>query len=61
VARWTGGSIFDPDDGATYQLSATLQSDGSLHARIYKGIPLIGKTEVLQRVSARLPEDRCPR
>jgi uncharacterized protein (DUF2147 family) len=60
-AHWTGGSIRDLDDGSTYRLSATLQPDGSLHARIYLGTPLLGQTEILQRVSTRLPEDRCPR
>src|SRR3954453_13743957 len=39
-AKWTGGSIRDPDDGATYQLSAVLQPDGVLRSRIYKGIPI---------------------
>src|SRR5271156_1124412 len=35
-SEWAGGSILDPDDGATYQLAATLQPDGGLRARIYK-------------------------
>jgi uncharacterized protein (DUF2147 family) len=43
-SRWTNGSIFDPDDGKTYRLSASLQPDGLLHARIYIGIPLFGQT-----------------
>jgi uncharacterized protein (DUF2147 family) len=50
---WSGGSIYDPTDGNTYRLSATLQPDGTLRARIYRGIPLFGKTEILRRVQPR--------
>jgi uncharacterized protein (DUF2147 family) len=50
---WSGGSIYDPTDGNTYRLSATLQPDGTLHARIYQGVPWFGKTEVLRRVESR--------
>jgi uncharacterized protein (DUF2147 family) len=49
-AEWTNGSILDPNDGATYQLSAKLQPDGVLRARIYAGTPLIGKTKILRRI-----------
>jgi uncharacterized protein (DUF2147 family) len=51
--EWDGGSILDPDDGRTYRLSAVYEPDGTLHARIFKGIPLFGKTEVLERVDLR--------
>ena len=44
---WSGGSIYDTTDGNTYRLSATLEPDGTLHARIYRGVPLLGKTEAL--------------
>jgi uncharacterized protein (DUF2147 family) len=47
---WTGGSIRDPNNGKTYQLSATYEPDGTLHARIFRGIPLLGKTEILKRI-----------
>lgn len=56
---WSGGSIFDPTDGNTYHLSATLETDGTLHARIYRGIPLFGKTEILRRVSSRSLDGWC--
>src|SRR5271157_2336226 len=49
-SEWTGGSILDPDDDTTYQLAATLQPDGALRARIYKGIQLVGKTKILERI-----------
>jgi uncharacterized protein (DUF2147 family) len=56
---WSGGSIYDPTDGNTYRLSATLQPDGTLHARIYRGVPLFGKTEVLRKVPARSRDGWC--
>lgn len=57
--EWTEGSILDPDDGNTYRLSATLESDGTLHARIFKGIPLFGRTEILKRVDVQTLTGRC--
>jgi uncharacterized protein (DUF2147 family) len=48
--EWDGGSILDPNDGKTYRLSAVYEPDGTLRARIFKGIPLFGKSEVLTRV-----------
>jgi uncharacterized protein (DUF2147 family) len=56
---WKGGSIYDPTDGNTYRLSASLEPDGTLHARIYRGVPLFGKTEVLTRVAARSLDGWC--
>jgi uncharacterized protein (DUF2147 family) len=57
--EWAGGSILDPDDGNTYRLSATYETDGTLHARIFKGIPLFGRTEILKRVDVRKLTGRC--
>jgi uncharacterized protein (DUF2147 family) len=57
--EWTEGSILDPDDGNTYRLSATYETDGTLHARIFKGIPLLGKTEILKRVDVQKLTGRC--
>jgi hypothetical protein len=37
------------DDDRTYRLAATLETDGTLHARIFKGVPLLGRTEILKR------------
>ena len=47
---WTGGSILDPNNGKTYRLSATCEPDGTLRARIFKGVPIFGKTEILKRI-----------
>jgi uncharacterized protein (DUF2147 family) len=57
--EWTGGSILDPDDGTTYRLTATYEADGTLRARIFKGVPMIGKTEILRRVDLRSLAGRC--
>ena len=51
--EWDGGSILDPDDSYTYRLSAVLQRDGTLRARIFEGDPVFGQTEILRRVSLR--------
>jgi uncharacterized protein (DUF2147 family) len=58
-AEWTGGSILDPDNGEIYRLSATLQSDGTLRARIYKGLPMLGRTKILKRTDLRSITGRC--
>jgi uncharacterized protein (DUF2147 family) len=57
--EWAGGAILDPNNGKTYQLSASYRQDGTLRARIFKGIPLLGKTEILTRVELRNFEGRC--
>ncbi|HSU05925.1 MAG TPA: DUF2147 domain-containing protein [Acetobacteraceae bacterium] len=57
--QWSGGSILDPDDNEVYRLSAAVESDGTLHARIFKGIPILGKTEVLKRVDLRSFVGQC--
>jgi len=56
---WTGGAILDPNDGKTYRLSATYEPNGTLHARIFTGIPLFGKTEILNRVDVRNFTGQC--
>ena len=57
--EWSGGAILDPNDGKTYQLSATYEPDGTFHARIFKGMPLFGKTEILNRVDVQTFTDQC--
>jgi uncharacterized protein (DUF2147 family) len=57
--EWAGGSILDPNDGNIYQLSATYEPDGTLRARIFKGVPVFGKTEILNRVDVRNFTGQC--
>jgi uncharacterized protein (DUF2147 family) len=48
--QWSDGSFFDPENSTTYNLSAALQPDGTISARIYDGIALFGRTEILRRI-----------
>ena len=48
--RWTDGWFYNPDDGDTYNISAELRSADTIEARIYLGVPLLGKTKTLHRV-----------
>ena len=57
--EWTGGAILDPNDGKTYRLSASYRPDGTVHARIFEGVPLFGKTEILNRVDIRNFTGQC--
>jgi hypothetical protein len=40
--HWNSGSLYNPDDGQTYRVSAKLRSPDVLVARIYVGVPLFG-------------------
>ncbi len=57
--EWTEGSITDPDNEMTYRLSATYEADGTLRARIFKGVHMLGRTEILRRVDLQSFKDRC--
>ena len=48
--RWRGGWFYNPDDGGTYNVSAELRSADLLVARVYAGIPLLGRSKILTRV-----------
>lgn len=41
---WTGGSIYDPENGKTYKCRIHLTEEGTLKVRGYVGIPLFGRT-----------------
>jgi len=58
-SQWGNGRIFDPEDGNTYHLSATLQPDDTISARIYEGIALFGETKILTRVKVGDLPGRC--
>jgi len=47
---WTDGNIYDPDDGATYAASMSMQDDGSLQVRAYVLLPVLGKTFLWTRM-----------
>jgi uncharacterized protein (DUF2147 family) len=52
-AEWSGGRFFDPENGATYDVSARVETSDRISARIYRGIALFGKTETLTRIASR--------
>jgi uncharacterized protein (DUF2147 family) len=52
-SEWDGGWFFDPENGATYNLSAVVETRDRMSARIYKGISLFGRTELLTRIEPR--------
>jgi uncharacterized protein (DUF2147 family) len=57
--RWEGGRFYNPEDGKTYDVSAHLKSADMLVARIYLGMPALGKTKVLHRVTHGTSEGWC--
>jgi uncharacterized protein (DUF2147 family) len=48
--RWNAGSFYDPRDGRSYSLTATLRSADVLVARVYIGMPFLGIDRTLFRV-----------
>lgn len=48
---WEGGEIYNPDDGAHYEASMSMNNDGTLRVCAYLGIPMLGKTLRLTRMS----------
>ena len=52
-SQWNGGWFYDPENGATYRVSAHVDDPDRISARIYKGIAMFGRTEIMTRISAR--------
>jgi uncharacterized protein (DUF2147 family) len=57
--QWSNGAFFDPENASTYSLSAMLQADGTIAARIYDGISIFGRTEILRRIALRSLRGWC--
>jgi len=47
---WSGGQIYNPDDGKTYSCNLTLQDANTLRVHGYVLMPILGKTQVWTRV-----------
>ncbi len=47
--KWSGGEIYDPNNGKTYQCKLELIDQKNLSVRGYIGFPLFGRTEVWTR------------
>ncbi len=59
LERWNSGSLYNPDDGQTYRVSAKLRSADVLVARIYLGVPPFGETKTLQWIAGLGLDGRC--
>ena len=57
--HWSGGSLYDPQDGATYDLTAELTAPDKISAQVYRGVPVFGRTEILIRDPQLSFEGRC--
>ena len=57
--QWDDGAFFDPENGSTYNLTAELRPDGTISARIYEGIQMFGRTEILRRIAPRSLQGWC--
>jgi uncharacterized protein (DUF2147 family) len=49
--KWTGGTIYDPENGKTYKCQITMAADKPkvLNLRGYIGIPALGRTTIWNR------------
>ena len=57
--RWAAGSFYDPRDGRSYGLMATFASADVLVARVYVGMPFLGKNQTLLRIQRGRGEGWC--
>ncbi len=48
--EWSGGTIYDPETGKTYQARLRLKDDATMELRGYIGIPALGRSDVWKRV-----------
>lgn len=47
--EWSGGEIYNGEDGETYTAYLEMQSDGKLKVRGYVGVPILGKSQIWTR------------
>ena len=57
--HWSSGWLYDPQDGVTYDVTAELTAPDTMSARVYRGVPLLGRTEVLTRDPELSVDGRC--
>lgn len=48
--EWSGGTIYDPENGSTYDCVITMKDDNTLDIRGYIGISAFGRTDVWKRL-----------
>jgi uncharacterized protein (DUF2147 family) len=47
--HWSGGTIYDPDDGKTYSCKITMKDSQTIEVRGYIGISIFGRTDTWKR------------
>ena len=57
--HWSNGSLYDPQDGNTYDLTADRTAPDTISARVYRGVPFFGRTEILIRDPQLSFDGRC--
>ena len=57
--HWSSGWLYDPQDGVTYDITAELTAPNTISARVYRGVPLFGRTEILIRDPELAFDGRC--
>ena len=58
--KWTGGTLYDPKSGQTYQGALWLDGADRMMMRGFVGISILGRTETLSRVDGPLPATEQP-
>lgn len=56
---WSDGWFFDPENGHTYNVTASLQSSNTISVLIYPGAQFLGRTEILHRISLDQLQGTC--
>ncbi len=49
--EWDGGTIYDPENGSTYDCTITMKDANTLDIRGYIGISAFGRTDVWKRLA----------
>ena len=59
---WTGGTVYNPQDGRIYSGDMTMLSGTSLRVRAYLGVPFLGESQIwtrAERTAAGIMEYNC--
>jgi uncharacterized protein (DUF2147 family) len=59
AGHWSNGWLYDPQDGTTYDVTAERTAPDRISARVYRGAPLFGRTEILIRDPQLSFDERC--
>jgi len=57
--HWSNGWLYDPQDGNTYDVTDELTAPDRISARVYRGVPLFGRTEIQIRDPQLSFDGRC--